>query len=112
MPLSCLRFCKHKKKTEKSLTINDFNNTTDKLRIYQDIVKSKLYLLQTQGKKILWEDNYENIEGYVLWFFEKKELNDTINSTGLIRKIMFFITKKETTGRSLSGKFKRRYCYN
>ena len=66
-------FVNIKEKTEKSLTINDFNNTTGKTEeISGNWVKIKtLSPPKLKGNKILWEDNYENIEGFVFDGFLK-----------------------------------------
>ena len=101
-------FVNIKEKTEKSLTINDFNKTTGKTEeISGHWVKIKtLSPPKLKGNKILWEDNYENVEGYVFdGFLKKIELNDTISSTDLVKENnVFYYNKKRYTGRTLSGK--------
>ena len=100
-------FVNLKQKTDKSLTINDYNKSTG---ITEEIsghwVKIKtLNPPKIQGNKILWEDNYENIEGYVFdGFLKKIDINDTINSTDLVKENnVSYNNKKRYTGRTISG---------
>jgi len=67
-------------KTEISLTLNDFNELTGETReISGNWVKIKSQSPpKLKGDKILWEDNTENIEGYVFGCFLNK-LETSVN---------------------------------
>ena len=76
-------------KTDKILTINDLNKLTGETKeISGQWVKIEtLNPPKLKGNKILWKDNYENIEGYVFdGFLKKINVDFYVVSTELIEK--------------------------
>lgn len=97
-----------KQKTDKSLIINDFNKATGKTKEISGHW-AKIETLnppKLKGNKVLWEDNYENIEGYVFnGFLKKTNLIDTINSVELLNKNnLSYYQKKLFTGKTITVK--------
>lgn len=70
-----------KQNTDKSLIINDFNKATGKTKEISGHW-AKIETLnppKLKGNKVLWEYNYENIEGYVFNGFLKKNKHNRYN---------------------------------
>jgi hypothetical protein len=97
-----------KQKTDKSLTINDLNKATGKTKeISGHWVKIEtLNPPKLMGNKVLWKNNYENIEGYAFNAFLKKiNLRDTISSTELVNNNeVHYYQKRLFTGKAITVK--------
>jgi len=95
-------------KTDLSLTINDLNKSTgERKKISGHWVRIEtLNPPKLKGNKVLWNDNFENIEGYVFdGFLKNINLKDTINSAYiLINNDLSYYQKKLFTGKTITVK--------
>tara|TARA_Y100000389_G_scaffold157204_1_gene158284 strand:- start:423 stop:1517 length:1095 start_codon:yes stop_codon:yes gene_type:complete len=95
-------------KTDLSLTINDLNKSTgERKKISGHWARIEtLNPPKLKGNKVLWNDNFENIEGYVFdGFLKNINLKDTINSAYiLINNDLSYHQKKLFTGKTITVK--------